>query len=270
MEGGLGAEYTPKPVYVHEELTLAMNPGRVRNLAYGAQTSTHTLILRGLATPIVQLPGGYSGTKQQVQVQTPARGLPTFRCPGTVGRMHGTLTGDDQGRWWFEADLDAEISAESAEFVSDWKAATAGSNHVIWTGKNNLHELEQVMEDIDALVAASKNPKTGVIVLGQWVTRNDLQKPGIIANVAEINRAQAAMYGQRFIDVQQLLTSDAGLRADPIWELNLLREADTLREREQGIVPTPLRGTDGIHLSGWGNLLVSWALIQRMKEMRWL
>lgn len=270
MEGGLGAEYTPKPVFVHEELTLAMNPVQVRNLAYGAQSSTHTLILRGLATPVVELPTGYSGAKQQVRVRTSAKGLPTFRCPGTVGAMHGTLTGDDRGRWWFEADRDAQISAESAEFISDWKAATADARHVVWTGKNNLHELEQVIDDVDQLVSAAKDPKGGVIVLGQWVTRNDLQKPGIIANVAEINRVQASMYGERFIDVQQLLTSDTGLRADPIWELDLLRAPDTLREREQGIVPTPLRGTDGIHLSGWGNLLVSWALIQRMKEMRWL
>ena len=28
--------------------------------------------------------------------------------------------------------------------------------------------------------------------------------------------------------------------------------------------------SDGIHLNGWGNLVLSWAIVRRMQELRWL
>lgn len=272
MEGGLGAEHTPRPVYIHDELVLTVNPLPVFNVAYGAQWSNHTTLLRGLDTPVVRLPAGYSGGKVPVQVQTDAAALWTFTCAGQIeGGPHGTLTGSAEHQWFFEADVqDAGNWATTGRFVSDWKARTEDSRHVIWTGKNNIGDLSRVNADVDALVKAARDPEADAIVLGQWVTRNDLAHPRKIANVHQANRVQGERYGRRFIDVQDILTSEAGLTADPIWDLGLMSNPETQKEREQGIVPTPLRGTDGIHLSGWGNLLVAWALIDRMKELRWL
>lgn len=272
MEGGLGAEYTPRPVYIHDELTLTVNPLPVYNVAYGAQWSNHTTLLRGIDTPVVRLPAGYSGGKVPVQVQTDAAALWTFTCAGQIeGGPHGTLTGSAEHQWFFEADVqDTGNWAATGRFISDWKDRTEDSRHVIWTGKNNIADLARVNADVDALVRAARDPEADVIVLGQWVTRNDLAHPKKIANVHQANRIQGERYGRRFIDVQGILTSEKGLSADPIWDLGLMSAPETQKEREQGIVPTPLRGTDGIHLSGWGNLLVAWALIDRMKELRWL
>ena len=268
MEGGLGEEFTPKPVYVDEELSLTYNPLAVYNVAYGAQWSNHSTILRGIDTPYVALPRDYSGGRVEVRVDTPVPPLWSFTCHGQLSSgLRGTLTGSkDSTQWFFEADG----PGESGAFISEWREKTAASRHVVWTGKNNIADLEQVDADVDALVNAARDPLTDVIVLGHWVTQRDLQWPHVIDNVHALNARQAERYGERFIDVQALLMSDEALHSEPLWELDLLNASDTQSEREQGIVPTPLRGTDGIHLSGWGNLLVARALIERMKELRWV
>lgn len=267
MEGGLGEEHTPKPVFIHEELKLSFNPLPVYHVAYGAQASSHTTILRGLDLPVVHLPEGYDGGKVAVKVDTSAAPLWTFTCEGTLpGGERGILTGSKESTWYFES----EGPAKSGEFTSVWKTKTAQSRHVLWTGKNNIRDIERVDSDVERLVAAARKPEDDVIVLGQWVTKKDLGRPDVIRNVHELNARHRARYGRRFIDVQAILTSEEALVSEPLWELGLNTREVTRAERAQGIVPDPLRGTDGVHLSGWGNLLVARALIERMKELRWL
>lgn len=268
MEGGLGAEHTPRPVYVHEELANAMNPIPVTNLAYGAQFSGHTTILRGLDSPLVHIPAGYRGGRVKVFVDTDVPGMWSFTCHGQLSSgASGTLTGTPENQWFFESDGGG---ATSGYFTSSWKTTTETWRHVIWTGKNNIVQREKVVSDVERLVAAARNPLTDAIVLGQWVTRNDLDTPEKIAAIHAVNAAQQAAYGKRFLDVQALLTSERALLAEPIASLNLHERSETRAELDKGIVPTPLRGSDGLHLSGWGNLLVSWALIEKMKELSWM
>lgn len=268
MEGGLGTEHTPRPVYVHEELANAMNPIPVTNLAYGAQFSGHTTILRGLDTPFVHIPEGYRGGRVKVRVDADVPGMWSFTCHGRLSSgVSGTLTGTPENQWFFESDGGP---ATSGEFTSSWKAKTETWRHVVWTGKNNIVQRERVLSDVERLVAAARTPETDAIVLGQWVTKNDLDAPEKIKAIHAVNDAQRAAYGARFVDVQALLTSEEALRAEPIASLKLQGRTETRTELDQGIVPTPLRGSDGIHLSGWGNLLVSWALIEKMKELKWM
>lgn len=267
MEGGLGAEHTPKPVYIHEELAYTFNPRSVYHVAYGAQWSNHSTILRGVDRPVVHVPKGYSGGKVEVTVDAPVPALWTFTCDGeldTGGK--GRLTGSREHKWYFESDGPAETGA----FRSVWWERTKDSRHVLWTGKNNIDAIDQVDSDIERLVDAARDPQRDVIVLGQWVTKNDLGKPRIVENIHALNAIHAERYGRRFIDVQAILTSEMALSAEPLWELDLVRKPETAREREQGIVPAPLRGTDDVHLSGWGNLLVVRALVERMKELEWV
>lgn len=267
MEGGLGEEHTPKPVFIHEELHFTFNPRPVHHVAYGAQWSNHSTLLRGLDTPFVRIPEGYTGGKTEVQVDTPVPALWTFTCRGTLDSgATGTLLGSKEKKWYWEG----EGPARSGVFTSGWKSVTKNSRHVLWTGKNNISDLEQVDSDIDRLVRAARDPERDVIVLGQWVTKNDLDRPQIIENIHVLNARHAARYGRRFVDVQAILTSDAALYAEPLWELELWTRDQTAKERALGIVPDPLRGSDGVHLSGWGNLLVVLALVERMKELQWV
>lgn len=267
MEGGLGEEHTPKPVYIHEELHFTFNPRPVHHVAYGAQWSNHSTLLRGLDTPVVRIPEGFTGGKTEVQVDTPVPALWTFTCKGTLDSgATGTLLGSKERQWYWVG----EGPASTGAFTSSWKTTTKNSRHVLWTGKNNIRHLEQVDSDIERLVQAARDPARDVIILGQWVTKNDLAHPQIIENIHALNARHATRYGRRFVDVQAILTSDAALYAEPLWELELWAREQTAMERDQGIVPDPLRGTDGVHLSGWGNLLVVLALVERMKELQWV
>lgn len=268
MEGGLGAEHTPRPVYVHDEVRCAFDPVPVHNIAYGAQWSRHTTILRGLDTPLVTIPDGYTGGKVRVSVDAPIPALWSFRCHGTLSSgATGTLLGSPENEWYFESDAGP---VTTGTFMSSWHAKCAQSRHVLWTGKNNIWDLETVKSDVDRLVEAARNPERDTIILGQWVTMHDLNAPDKLANMAALNEYHAEKYGDRFIDVQKILTSEEGLTSDPVRSLGLLDQADTRAELDQGIVPTPIRASDGVHLSGWGNLLVSWALIEKMKELAWM
>lgn len=280
MEGGLGQEHTPKPVYIHEELANSFNPLPVHNVAYGALWSTHSMILRGLIKPQVDFIYGspLSGTgknKVQVEVRTEAPGLWSFTCHGQLSSgVSGTLTGFEEDSWFFEPDPEAVASFEgwdmSGTFTSDWLVNAQNSRHVIWTGKNNIGDMQTVDSHIDALVNAARDPIADVIVLGHWVTQKDLESAQRIRKVHDINSLHKNRYGDRFIDVQALLTSPEAMQIDTLNELKLWQNEQTQAEIELGIVPTPLRGSDGIHLSGWGNLLVAKALIERMKELKWL
>ena len=71
-------------------------------------------------------------------------------------------------------------------------------------------------------------------------------------------------------DLQHLLTSEEGLTSAPIAHLQLMEQGSTHDALAQGVTPPLLVAEDHIHLNGWGNLLVSWAIGQRMRELRWI
>ncbi|GAB2542611.1 hypothetical protein [Brachybacterium huguangmaarense] len=267
MAGGHGHQGTPLPTYIHDILTLAVNPRPVRNHAHGGTNSGYALLASGAETPVVTLPAGYTGGRVTVQVATASWAVAGTSIPGSIGGLRGVLSSPALNVWQFER---TGGSGGSGPFLSDWRAEARDSRHIIWTGKNNITQTDLVQAHIEAVRATARNPADDVLVLGQWATSSDRNGTGTNGALTTLNRRQKQAYGTRFLDVQELLTTPWGLSSHPVRGLNLLDRADVRGDIAAGIVPRALQGSDGVHLNGWGNLVVAAAIITRMGDIGWL
>lgn len=266
MSSERGDESTPLPIRIHEHLRLAAAPAGVHPFGVGATRSPHTVLLRGLDTPRATPTDSPDPDTGAVTV-TLAGGLRPvgpIRFPARLGEVAGTVDGSS-GSWVFTPE-DASARVVAGTLVSTLAAGLGDARQVLWTGKNNITETEQVLEDTDRLWRAA--PDT--LVLGQWATEDDPRGSRTGEALAVVNEEQARRYGNRFVDVQTLLTGERGLDCTPLAPLHVLEQGSSQDAVDRGVVPPVLVAQDGIHLNGWGNLAVSWAVITRMRELRWL
>ena len=263
-----GAEATAVPVRIHEHLALAAAPAAVHPYGVGATRSPHTLLQRGLDSPALR-PGGdpEPGTgRRAVTLDSELRPAGPLRIPGRVDGVEGILDGSS-GDWFF-VPTDPADEITGGTFTSSLAEIAEGSRQVLWMGKNNIRDVEAVLEHTARMAEAAGDGDT--LVLGHWCTENDPIGSETGAAVAEVNAAYAESYGDHFLDVQQLLTGEEGLASSPLAPLSLLEQSTTHDALDRAIVPPLLVASDEIHLNGWGNLALSWALARRMQELRWL
>src|SRR5699024_2134390 len=108
------------------------------------------------------------------------------------------------------------------------------------------------------------------LVLGQWRTPDDPVGSATAEAVAAVSQEQQHRYDDDCLDLADLLTSEDGLRCPPLAPMPLLAPGAAQEALAQRIVPAGLRAPDDIHRNGWGNLAVSWPIVRRMRERRWL
>lgn len=275
-----GDEGTPLPIRIHEHLALAVAPAVVYPFGVGATKSAHALLMRGLERPhLVPEPdaaidaavstgatGAAAMTAVHLEPDLPPQG--PVRCPGDVDGVAGILDGTS-GTWRFMLDDPAAVLLPGT-FRSALTAVADSSRQVLWLGKNNILEVEAVLEHTQRMWDATAHPAEDSLVLGHWPTVSDAAGSSTGEALTEVNTEQASRYGNHFVDLQHLLTSEEGLTSDPIACLQLMEQGSTHDALEQGVAPPLLVAEDHIHLNGWGNLLVSWAIEQRMRELRWI
>lgn len=270
MAGGAGHEGAPVRVAVIPFLESTFSGRPVRNRATGALTSAHTRVQRGTDRPRVEFSGGRAagGSRATIGVDHWMSPHPGFTCDGAIGAVSGRLHADGT-RFLFSA-ADGSSRATDGHFVSSWKSESDGYGHLVWTGKNNIRAVSDVIRDVDAIVHTAPGGLRDNIVLGHWATQFDTPGSATASSLKAVNDHQRRIYGGRFLDVQALLTSDWGLSSPPVADLRLLQRSDVSRDIRQGMVPMALLGGDRMHLNGWGNTIVVWALLERMKLEGWL
>lgn len=273
-----GAEATPLPVRIHEHLALSASPAPVRAFGVGATRSAHTLLLRGLDTPRLAVVGKPEARSARLEVTLDSGLAPSgpIQVPGTVGGLSGMLDGSS-GTWYFTPDDPAEAPADTLAaavsggvFTSSLAEVGASSRQVLWMGKNNILDVPGVLHDVQRMWDAAEIPESDSLVLGHWCTEDDARGSATGDAVTAVNTEQTGRYGDHFLDLQQLLTSEEGLHCAPLAPLQLLAQGTTQEALGRGVVPPLLIASDGIHLNGWGNLAVSWAIVRRMRELQWL
>ncbi|MGY5766009.1 hypothetical protein ACXET9_12500 [Brachybacterium sp. DNPG3] len=265
-----GADGTPLPIRIHEHLALAADPAIVHAYGVGATRSQHTVLMRGLDTPLaspVEDPDPETGAVA-VSLDSGLAPYGPINVPGTLGAVAGTLDGTS-GTWIFTPST-PETEVVEGTFVSALREIAAGARQILWVGKNNIGDVDRVLADTQRIWDAADDPEHDTIVLGQWATENDPVGSTTATALARVNAEQKERYGDRFLDVQTLLTSEDGLGCSPIAGLAVLEQGASQDALERGVVPPMLIASDAIHLNGWGNLAVSWALVRRMRELRWL
>ena len=263
-----GDEATAVPVRIHEHLALAAAPAPVHPFGVGASWSRHTLLQRGLDTPTLISRGDPEPGTSRLEVTLDSDLAPSgpIRVPGRVDDVDGILDGSS-GTWYFTPSDPAD-AVTGGVFVSSLAEIAEGSRQVLWMGKNNIRDVEGVLEHTARMAEAAAPGDT--LVLGHWCTEHDEAGSATGAAVAEVNAGLAEAHGDHFLDVQHLLTGEEGLASSPLAPLQLLEQGTTHDALARAVVPPLLIASDGIHLNGWGNLVLSWAIVRRMQELRWL
>ena len=265
-----GQESTPVPIRIHDHLTLAAHPAVVHAFGVGATTSRHTVLMRGLDTPVASPASSPDPGTGAVEVTLDSGLAPAgpIRVPGTIGAVAGELDGSS-GRWIFTpSDPTQQVEAET--FTSALAETARGSRQVLWMGKNNILDVEGVLEDTQRMWDATDDPEHDTLVLGQWPTEHDPVGSATANALAAVNAEQRSRYGAHFLDLGALLTQQEGLGCSPLAPLDVLAQGSTQESLALEVVPPILVASDAIHLNGWGNLAVNWAIIHRMRELRWL
>ncbi|WP_193103813.1 hypothetical protein [Brachybacterium sp. FME24] len=265
-----GVESTPRPIRIHEHLSLSAAPATIHGFGVGATQSAHTLLMRGLDTPRLTVVGPPREGTSRVEVTLDSGLGPRgpIRIPGAVDGTAGILDGSS-GTWSFTPE-DATLTIDHGIFTSALAEIATDSRQVLWMGKNNILDVTGALHDTQRMWDAAATPEADTLVLGQWCTEFDETGSATGDAVATVNAEQSRRYGDHFLDIQELLTGQEGLHCSPLAPLALLDQATTQDALGRGVVPPLLIASDRIHLNGWGNLAVSWAIVRRMRELQWL
>ncbi|GGG68271.1 hypothetical protein GCM10011374_35780 [Kocuria dechangensis] len=244
--------------------------------ALGADTSYQTLRMRSYDHPY-RPDFTYNGGRGELPardgliVSTTDRIVPNWRkaLPGTIDGIPCTIQAE---RHRFSKvrvvrqDAGTELTGQevvvgegpTSYWHTDLERQHRGKVHLIWTGKNNIWEYDQVLSDTRA--AFDVEPATSV-VMGHWHAWNDRSSsPVNHERVYRVNAAYRTEYGTRYFDAM------AALKDPGLWELPLAREFNvgyTAKDREWmslGLPPYSLVGTDNMHLNAVGNTIIAHAL----------
>ncbi|MEX5300336.1 hypothetical protein RCG67_16350 [Kocuria sp. CPCC 205292] len=243
-------------------------PGASR--AVSGDRSWQTLAMRSRAHPYLPRLGSGYGVGR-----IPAHGelvVPTVdgRVPGVLVPVPGTVSGVPCTIRAVARDGDtvvlrrevpgAEVDVAPAS-AARWRTALEerhrGHVHLLWTGKNNIEDPDQVVADTRA--AWQVEPGTSV-VMGQWHTVADRRGTAGWEQVRGVNAVHRREYGDRFYDTM------ADLRDPGLWSLPGLRphrigaSAADRRWLALGLPPRSVVAGDRRHLNALGNTIVAHGL----------
>lgn len=283
MVGEKGHESSPIPCNINSIIWQTICPLPYYPTAIGAMTTPTTKVQMGVDTPRIEFPGGRANTAtgqrasavldhHTGRAHTMSR-HPFFTCNGTLSGIHGRIHANGRDILW--SSDDHRSRPRNGNFISDYRQLVLNGDgrgrfhHVIWAGKNNIttNGGNTVLADVAAMLDFTGGYQQ-TIILGQWTTQRDANTQ--IAAMRHVNDTQRDRYGNNFLDIQHLVTTPEGLSSPPVAGLGLWTNATVRREAAAGRAPDVIVASDGIHLNGWGNLIVTWALIEKMKELTWL
>jgi len=262
-----------------EQLAPLISARTIVNGGIGGQTSRQIAARFGAGTALVtvtdnQIPASGSVTVTALStllLSTPATNSGTFTLTGTLGGIHGTLTcthsetGDSSDVYTFARDAagDARYSAPKSPFVPD-VPGDGFYTEIIWMGRNNLDNIEQIKADIRAMVVVQKTVEKRYLIitppLGGNPTPGTSTGEGIgtatYNNCVALEDWATAEYGDRVIKIREwLMQFNDG-------------SADDLDDVAKGVVPRSLR-LDIIHNTTISNGHIARRIAYEINRRSW-
>lgn len=122
-----------------------------------------------------------------------------------------------------------------------------GYTTIIWAGRNNITQQATIEADIAAMVAALGHTRYQILSVLPSTADNGTA----LAQIAAINAALLATYGNRFVDMVGYLQSDAAFTA-----AGLTKSAQDIIDIAAGFIPSTWR-SDAVHLDDEGYTAVA-------------
>lgn len=176
--------------------------------------------------------------------------------PEAVGYA-SVLAGIAPGRPVFDGGVAGETSTQIAQRQTR-DSAHRGWASVFWYGGNNQWDPDTIAADIARSVASLEPDNGRYLVLPVLNQAVEQERRGgwLHARIIDLNAQLARTYGDRFLDVRQLLVDAAG------------DTPQDQRDRRDDVPPSSLR-SDGVHLNRAGYGLVARAVLQALETRGW-
>ncbi|WP_341853960.1 hypothetical protein [Brachybacterium sp. GPGPB12] len=263
-----GDEATAVPVRIHEHLALAAAPAPVHPFGVGATWSRHTLLQRGLDTPTLIGRGDPEPGTSRLEVTLDSDLAPSgpIRVPGRVDDVDGILDG-------------ARGPGTSPRRTPRTRSPAACSSPRSPRSRRDRGRCCGWGRTTSATSRECSSTPPGWPRPPRPVTRSSSATGARSTTRPARRRARRSPRStpdsRKLIAItswtcKHLLTGEEGLASSPLAPLQPLEQGTTHDALARAVVPPPLIASDGIHLNGWGNLVLSWAIVRRMQELRWL
>ncbi|SEC23940.1 hypothetical protein FIV41_20970 [Pseudomonas marginalis] len=262
-----------------EQLAPLISARTIVNGGIGGQTSRQIAARFGAGCALLTVTGNQIPASGSVAVtalstlplSTPATNSGTFTLKGTLGGIQGTLTcehseaGDESDAYTFTRDAagEARYSAPRSPFVPD-VPGEGFYTQIIWMGRNNLDNVEQIKSDIRAMVGVQKTAEKRYLIitppLGGNPTPGASTGEGVgtstYNNCVALEDWATTEYGDRVIKIREwLMQFNNG-------------SADDLDDVAKGVVPRSLR-LDIIHNTTISNGHIARRIAYEINRRSW-
>ena len=254
----------------------------VLNFGRGGEFSHNIATRRGVSALTTKLVFPHhmipaSGTVQvSLEQDSPIRWNTATFFPGFIQDIPGVITAVDQaeGSYLFtrmqEGDERyAPAGTPANHFYSYQEMISRSSHHVIQVGRNNLTDVDLIIKHTQQCFDLAP---TRTLVMGHFRADGDAPDSERAKNTLAYNEWGAQTYGENFMNTEQWIfeaSQDPAYRygeiADAkVWEKKSDRKAETEKR-----IPRSLYSSDGLHLNGWGYILMARMLQAKITELGW-
>ena len=149
-----------------------------------------------------------------------------------------------------------------APFYYDIADQARSNIFVIWAGRNNYAETDQVIGDIQAMVQHQFSQYKRFVILSEHNASTAASGSSEWTQIKTLNDRLRQLYGRRFIDTRRYLI-DSGLA-----HAGLAPTTQDTTDISNDVVPISLRA-DNLHLNGNGSTIVAALIKSRLIELGW-
>ncbi|MCC2032448.1 hypothetical protein [Microbacterium allomyrinae] len=187
--------------------------------------------------------------------------------PSRLAGVEGTFVWvEGDGRYRFtRATAGAAVPVPYREpLITAARDTYAGYNQVIQLGRNNVADLDRVLEDTHSMVQWQTGGRRKFLVVGVMNATNEIAGSGTHTAVVALNAALKREYGFRFVDVRRKLIDDGLAMA------GITPTGPDLTDIGNDTIPTSLRAAgDVLHLNDAAKDVQARIVYDRMTQIGW-
>lgn len=213
----------------------------------------------GAAWPLLQGATSYAGTVRLQDGTSIPGTFSIIRDPAATAYVHHagdryTFTRTNAGA--------ARTIVGTVPFIYDVAVPRRSDIFVIWAGRNNFAETDQVIADTQAMILHQYALDRRFVVLSEHNSSTAVSGSTEWTQVKTLNDRQRALWGRRFIDARRYLI-DYGLA-----HAGITPTTQDLADIANDVVPSSLR-SDNLHLNATGSGIVADLIKARLIELGW-
>lgn len=242
----------------------------VDNQGIGGQTSPQIAARQGGAPTLLTVTGNSIPASGAVAVTARTVNLITSQGLqsqlGTLAGVHGTLTrnsGDDTYSFTRTAAGSITACPAATPFVPDIGVSLAGKTVTIWIGRNNTSQTAQILADVAAMIDYLTPRAARFVITSVCNGAGEGNGTTSHTNITAVNAQLEALYGDRFVDVREILIAEGLTRA------GITPTSQDVIDIAADIIPASLR-SDAVHGTNDFYQIVADLVFERAQAKGWV